>query len=534
MAISAELTGPDFSKGVSIEIVAEGESLLGHVGDKAVLLSKIEDEFYAVGGHCTHYGGPLNEGLIVGENVHCPWHHAVFSLKTGEALKAPALTPISCWSIEIREEKIFVTGRKKIEAEPRVGTENKQFIIIGGGAAGTAAAVMLRRKGFLGGIQIVSEDEALPYDRTNLSKDYLAGNAQEEWIPLWGREFYRKHNIGLDLGMKVMKIDGRRKHLFLADGRTLKFDACLLATGGTPIKLNIPGINQEHVFTLRSLKDCRRIIDRTSWAQKVVIIGAGFIGLEAAASLRARNLEVHVIAPEEMPLMKVVGVHVGSYLKKLHEKNGVHFHLGHGVKEIRARSVVLDDKTAIDCDFVIVGAGIRPNTLLAEQAGCKVDRGVLVDEFLETSVPGIFAAGDIARWPDPHSKRQLRVEHWEVAERQGQTAALNMLGETVKFQEVPFFWTQHYDISLGYVGNGEAFDRMEVFGDMEKNDFAVAFYDDDRVAALLTVGRDRESLVIEDAIAHFDNKKVQEILIDHERRLHSKASPVPNYFEPSP
>ncbi|MDG0817586.1 FAD-dependent oxidoreductase [Bdellovibrio svalbardensis] len=534
MAISAEVSGPDFSKGVSVELIAEGESILGHVGDKAILLSKIEDQFYAIGAHCTHYGGPLNEGLITGETVHCPWHHAVFSLKTGEALKAPALTPVSCWSIEVRDDKVFVTGKRKAAVEPRAGTEKQQFVIVGGGAAGTAAAVMLRRKGFLGSIHLLSEDEALPYDRTNLSKDYLAGNAPEEWIPLWGQEFYRKHDIKLELNAKVMKIDGHRKHLFLADGRSLKFDKCLIATGGTPVKPPIPGIEQDHVYMLRSLKDCRHIIDRTSWAQKVAFIGSGFIALEAAAALRARNLEVHIVAPEDLPLIKVVGVHVGSYLKKLHEEHGVHFHLGHGIKEIRARSIVLDDKTSVACDFVIVGAGVRPNTLLAEQAGCKVDKGVLVDEYLETSVPGIYAAGDIARWPDPHSNKHIRVEHWEVAERQGQIAALNMLGDGVKFQEVPFFWTQHYDTSLGYVGNGGDFDRMEVFGDLGKNDFAVAFYDDERVAALLTVGRDRESLLIEDAITHFDNKKVQETLLDYERRLHSKHTPTPNYFEPSP
>ncbi len=534
MGISAELSGPDFSKGVSIELIAEGESLLGHVGDKAVLLSKIEDEFYAVGAHCTHYGGPLNEGLIVGDTVHCPWHHAVFSLRTGEALKAPALTPISCWSIEVRDDKVFVTGKRKALLEKREGTEKQQFIIIGGGAAGAAAAVMLRRKGFLGVIHLLSEDEALPYDRTNLSKDYLAGSAPDEWIPLWGQEFYRKHNIQIELNAKVMKIDSRRKHVFLADGRTLKFDKCLLVTGSTPVVPKIPGIGQDHVYVLRSLKDCRHIIDRTTWANTVAFIGSGFIGLEAAAALRERNLEVHVIAPEELPLIKVVGVHVASHLKKLHEEHGVHFHLGHGIKEVRPRSVVLDDGTSVQCDFVIVGAGVRPNTLLAEQAGCKVDKGVLVNEFLETSISGIFAAGDIARWPDPHSNKHIRVEHWEVAERQGQVAALNMLGDEVKFQEVPFFWTQHYDTSLGYVGNGEGFDRMEVFGDLDTNDFAVAFYDDERVAALLTVGRDRESLLIEDAIAHFDNKKVQEILLDYERRLHSKPPPAPNYFEPSP
>lgn len=536
MGVSAELTGPDFSNGVSVDLIKEGESLLGHVGDKPVIVTQIEGEFYAVGARCSHYGGPLNEGIISGEAIHCPWHHSSFSLKTGEALKAPALSPISCWHTNVRDGKLFISGKKKISVEPRNSTIDQHIVIVGGGAAGTAAAVALRHHGFAGTLEIVSEDEAMPYDRTNLSKDYLAGNAPEEWIPLWNQDFYEKHRIKLSLGTKVVKVDPHRKAMFLTDGRTLQYTSCLLATGGTPVKLPIPGIEKDHVFVLRSLKDCRRIIDRTTWARRVVIIGAGFIGLEAAASLRDRGLEVHVVAPEEDPLVRVVGVHVSSFLKKLHQEHGVHFHLGHTVKEIRQRSVVLDDKTSIDCDFVIVGAGIVPNTLLAEQIGCKIDKGVLVNEYLETSVPGVYAAGDIARWPDPHSKRHIRVEHWEVAERQGQVAALNMMGvsEPVKFQDVPFFWTQQYDLALGYVGNSDSFDRMDVMGEIEQRDFAVAYYEDDRVAALLTVGRDRESLMIEDAFTHFDDRKVHDILIDYERRLHSKPAPTPNYFEPGP
>lgn len=534
MGISAQVTGPDFSQGVSIDLIKSGENLLGHVGDKAVMLVNLEGEFYAVGAHCSHYGGPLNEGLIEGETVHCPWHHGVFNLKTGEALKAPPLNPISCWHTEVRDGKVFITGKKKRTIDVKQATASQSVIIIGGGAAGTASAVMLRRQGFAGRIQIISEDEAYPYDRTNLSKDYLAGKAPDEWLPLWNKDFYDRHAIEIFLASKVMKLDPQMKTIFLADGRSFQFDFCLLATGGTPVKPPIMGIDQSHVCLLRSLKDCHRILERVRTAQKVVIIGAGFIGLEVAASLRERNLEVHVVAPEELPLMKVVGVHVASFLKKYHEQHGVHFHLGHQVKEIRLKHVILEDKTSIPCDFVVVGAGIRPNTLLAEQAGIKVDKGVLVNEFLETSAPGVFAAGDIARWPDPHSKNHIRVEHWEVAERQGQIAAFNILGRNVKFQEIPFFWTQHFDLNIGYIGNSEIFDRMDVLGDMEKQDFAVVYYDDNRVAALLTVGRDQESLMVEEALNHFDNEKARNVIADFERRLHSKPSPPPNFWEPSP
>ncbi|MFS4460440.1 FAD-dependent oxidoreductase [Bdellovibrio sp. HCB2-146] len=519
MATSAQIRGPDLTAGIHEDLLREGEVLLGHVGEENVMLTRQGQEIYAIGAVCSHYGGPLQEGTIEGTDVHCPWHHSVFSLRTGEALKPPALNPVSCFRTEVRENMIYVTEKIAFVPPRRKGTETQQFLIIGSGAAGVSAAVTLRRQGFLGSVTIVSEDKFLPYDRPNLSKDYLAGNAPEEWIPLWSKEFYEQNHIRFELSTRAEKIDATKKQVHLSNGKTLHYDKCLLATGGKPIKPPIPGIEKDHVYMLRSLQDCRRIIARTSWASRVLIIGAGFIGLEAAASLRARNMDVLVVAPEEMPLMKVLGVHVGSFLKKIHEEHGVEFHLGHTVKEIRDRSVVLDSKVALDCDFVIVGTGIKPDTDLAEQAGCEIDNGVLVNEYLETTVPDIFAAGDIARWPDPHAKRRIRVEHWEVAERHGQVAALNMLGDHVHFQDVPFFWTQHYDVSLGYIGFSDSFDRMDVMGSIEKRDFAVAFYEDTEVAALLTVGRDRESLLVEEALAHFDQKRVHQILSDYESRI---------------
>lgn len=528
------VSGPDLTLGIAEDSLNDGDILLGHVGDKTVLLSKIDGEFYAIGGKCSHYGAPLIEGIVTGDIIHCPWHHSSFSLKTGEAHRTPALTPVSCWNVERKEGKILVTGKKTASTKNLSDTDHKTFLIVGGGAAGIAATVQLRREGFQGHIHLLSEDESAPYDRPNLSKDYLAGNAQESWIPLFNPDFFQRKNIQLELGVKVMKLDGHRKHVFLADGRTLKFDACLLATGGQPAKPHIPGVEKGHVFTLRSLKDCRSIIDRTSWAQKVAIIGAGFIGMEVAASLRERNMEVHVIAPEGLPMLRTFGVHIGSFLKRLHEEHGVIFHLGHDVREIRDRSVLLDDLTTVPCDFVVLGTGIIPNTLLAEQAGIKTNHGILVNEYLETSIPGVFAAGDVARWPDPRAQEHIRVEHWEHAERQGQIAAMNMLGLNVKYDEVPFFWSQQYDVILSYVGHAEAFDRMECYGDLHSKDFAVSFYEDERIAAVATVGRDKESLLVEDALEHFDNNKVKDILENFAKYVADKPHVSTNFFEPSP
>jgi NADPH-dependent 2,4-dienoyl-CoA reductase/sulfur reductase-like enzyme/nitrite reductase/ring-hydroxylating ferredoxin subunit len=534
MGTSAQVTGPDFTKGVSVDLIQEGETLLGHVGDKAVLLAKVEGEIYAVGANCTHYGGPLNQGLLEGHHIHCPWHHSSFNIKTGEAEKAPALVPISCWRTEVKDEKIFVTGKKTIPRPVLRGTESQHVVIVGGGAAGTSCAAMLRRQGFAGTIQMVSHDESIPYDRTNLSKDYLSGNAPEDWLPILKESFFDKNKIQLNLNVSVVKVDAAKKSVLLSDDKVLFYDKLVLATGGEPITPPIPGVDQKNVFMLRTLKDCRRIIEKCDGSKTVAVIGAGFIGLEVAASLKQRGIDVHVIAPEQMPLIKTLGIHVGSYIKKAHESHGVRFHLGHNVKEINDGHVVLDDGTQIECDFVVVGVGIKPNLELAKQAGCDIDHGVLVNEHMETSVPGIYAAGDIARWPDPRSLRPIRVEHWEVAERHGQVVACNILGARIKYQDVPFFWTQQFDKIICYIGYSDRFDRMDVLGDPGKDDFAVVYYEDDRVAAFMSVGRDLENLKVEQALNRIDYQKVEDIFKEFEHHLKKPEPPSPNYFEPSP
>ncbi|UYL09261.1 FAD-dependent oxidoreductase [Bdellovibrio sp. SKB1291214] len=534
MAISAQVTGPDFTKGVSVDLIQEGETILGHVGDKAVLLAKVEGEIYAVGANCTHYGGPLNQGLLAGHHIHCPWHHSSFNIKTGEAEKAPALVPISCWRTEVKDDKIFVTGKKTIPRPIVRGTESQHVVIVGGGAAGTSCAAMLRRQGFAGTIQMISHDDSIPYDRTNLSKDYLSGTAPDDWLPILKESFFDKNKIQLNLNVAVVKVDSAKRSVLLSNDKTLFYDKLVLATGGEPISPPIPGIDQPHVFMLRTLKDCHRIIDKCDGSKTVAVIGAGFIGLEVAASLKQRGIDVHVIAPEELPLIKNLGIHVGSYIKKTHESHGVRFHLGHSVKEINSRSVILDNNTKIECDFVVVGVGIKPNLELARQAGCEIDHGVIVDEYMQTTVPGVYAAGDIARWPDPRSLRPIRVEHWEVAERHGQVVACNILGARLKYQDVPFFWTQQFDKIICYIGYSDHFDRMDLLGDPGKDDFAVVYYEGDRVAAFMSVGRDLENLKVEQALNRIDYQKVEDIVRDYERHLRKPEPPPPNYFEPSP
>ena len=440
---SNELEGPDFEKGYETGNVRDGEMLLGHAFGEPVLVARRGEELFAIGATCTHYGGPLAKGLMVDCTVRCPWHHARFDLRTGEAIAAPALNNVACYKIEKRGERFFVTGKIDKKAERRPKSSPASVVIIGAGAAGGAAAEMLRREGYDGPVTLIGADESLPYDWPNLSKDYLAGNAPEEWIPLRPPEFYHEQKIDALTNTTVTSIDPKAKQVTLSDGRSLGYGALLLATGAQPVHLTIPGADLPHVFYLRTLADSRRIIEKAKNARRAVVIGSSFIGLEVAWSLRERKLEVAVVGRDSVPLGKFLGTEMGNLVRETHEAHGVKFHLGRTPVAIHDRYVQLDDGTKLDCDLVVVGIGVRPNTRLAEQAGIATDNGVLVNEFLETNVPGIFAAGDIARWPDPRAGR-IRVEHWVVAQRQGQTAARNILGAREPFTQFAILLEQSF------------------------------------------------------------------------------------------
>jgi nitrite reductase/ring-hydroxylating ferredoxin subunit/pyruvate/2-oxoglutarate dehydrogenase complex dihydrolipoamide dehydrogenase (E3) component len=407
--------GPDLTKGVSVADIAAGQMLLGHVNQDAVLLARQGDEFFAIGATCSHYSGPLAEGLMAGDTVRCPWHHARFSLRTGEAIGAPAFNALPCWRVEKSDDKVFVRERTAPadRSEPskpaRATVKPDRIVIVGGGAAGFAAAEMLRREGFGGSLTLVSADNEPPYDRPNCSKDYLAGSAPEDWMPLKPAEFYKEYSIDLQLGSEVTAIDSGPRQVALANGRKIAFDKLLLATGAEPVRL-----------------------------QREVTV----------TSIEGTNAKL---------------------------KSGA----------------------TLPAEVVVVGVGVRPRLQLAERAGVKIDRGVAVNEYLETSIPDIYAAGDIARWPDPHTGENLRIEHWVVAERQGQAVARNMLGQEQRFSEVPFFWSQHYDVPINYVGHAEKWDSVDIDGNIKSRDCLVRYRQNGKVLAVASIFRDIDSLKAE-------------------------------------
>jgi NADPH-dependent 2,4-dienoyl-CoA reductase/sulfur reductase-like enzyme len=385
-------------------------------------------------------------------------------------------------------------------------------VVVGGGPAGAACAEMLRREGYAGPVTLVAPEPPGPVDRPNLSKDYLAGNAPEEWIPLRGAEFYEEQRITFLAGDPVRRIDTGAHTTHLESGKALPYGALVLATGAEPRRLPVPGADRPHVLVLRTLADSRAIIERAASAKRAVVLGASFIGLEAAGSLRHRGLEVDVVGPESVPLARFLGDEIGREVQRIHEGHGVRFHLEKTPREIRDDEVELADGTRLPATLVVMGVGVAPRTALAEAAGLRVDNGIVVDEHLRASAPDVYAAGDVARVPDPRTGGLVRIEHFVVAERHGQAAARSILGVGGPYRDVPFFWSQHYDVTLAYVGHAAKWDRIELRGDVAAHDFAAFYLLEDRVRAVVTVGRDAISLRAEAAMEKGDDRALLDLM----------------------
>src|SRR5215217_5927320 len=506
----------------------DGEMKEVTVDERRILLARVGDNFHAVSATCPHYGGPLAEGALCGTRVVCPWHHAAFNIVNGDLEDPPALDSLVSYNVRIEGERIVLSVPEDAEDRrtPAMvkrdnAVDSRQFVIIGAGAAGYAAAQSLREEGFRGNVVMITREDRAPYDRPNLSKDYLHGHAEPEWMPLRGEDFFKEHDIDLVLNREVTRVDAGTKTITFEGGETMDYDALLVATGGAPVHLNIPGADLKNVCVLRSFADADSIIETATHARRAVIVGASFIGMEAAYSLRERGLEVTVIAPSQEPFETTLGAEIGALFRRVHESQGVRFKLGNIVYRFegshKVEAVTLDNGESIETDIVVVGVGVRPVTQFLDGVDLDQTGGVIVDSRLRAA-DGVFAAGDIASFPDPRTGEYVRIEHWRTAQQQGRTAARNMLGLDVTFDAVPFFWTRQFDIGLLYVGHVSSWDEIIYRGDVSSQDFLAFYVKDNSVLAVAGMNRDREMAAAEELL-RLDRMPTREQLERNERSL---------------
>jgi NADPH-dependent 2,4-dienoyl-CoA reductase/sulfur reductase-like enzyme/nitrite reductase/ring-hydroxylating ferredoxin subunit len=484
----------------------DGEMTTVMVGGKKVLLAKVAGEFYTTAARCPHWGGPLPEGTLHGRRLLCPWHKATYDVRSGDLLEPPSLDGIAAFRVRVDGEDVYVDRSEEPlrgRTMPMYGcdpeADARLVAIIGGGAAAAAAAEALRQECFVGRILVISPEDRWPYDRPNLSKDFLAGELEARWLPLRTPEFYDENGIER-LVASVTELDVRTRTIALDDGSTMTPDAVLVASGARPRRLPVPGADLPGVFTLRSWDDAEALASAASAAQRAVVVGASFIGMEAAASLVHRGLEVTVVGPESTPFEQVLGGEVGRVVQARHQQNGTRFAMGRGVTRIAgdeaARAVELDDGSAIEADLVVVGIGVHPATDFIHGIELDPDGGLPVDEALRVA-PGVWAAGDAARYRDPHTGRDVRIEHWRLAEQHGRAAAADIAGRGVPFTGVPFFWTQHFDIELGYAGAGQGWKEMIVTGDPAAAEFTAFYADGEHLLAACGTQRDEIGAFVE-------------------------------------
>jgi NADPH-dependent 2,4-dienoyl-CoA reductase/sulfur reductase-like enzyme/nitrite reductase/ring-hydroxylating ferredoxin subunit len=510
MSEPLKASGPELSAGIELSEIPDGGMITAQVQGEPVVAVRRGEEVFVLAAACGHYGAPLWDGVFLGWEVRCPWHHARFDVRTGEAVNPPSPHGLSTWMVMRSGSRVRAGARRGPTPPKNVRNAPSSVLIVGAGAAGDACAEQLRRRGYDGPVTLVARDgEGWPLDRPNLSKDVLAGTAPDAWLPIRGAEFYGKHHIEL-VDAEVTHLETGPRLAHLADGRALPFGVALLATGASPIRLQIPGVDLPHVHVLRTLGDMKAIIGALRPGLKAAVIGASFIGLEVAASLRARQVEVTVIAPEARPLERILGPELGGFVQALHEEKGVRFHLGRKPSAITASTVTCDDGSVVPAELVVLGVGVRPNLSVAEKSGLRVDRGVVVDANLRTSAPGVWAAGDIARFP--RGDESWRIEHWVVAEQHGQVAARDMLGVGAPYGHVPFFWSQHYDVPINYVGHAERWDAVEVAGSLKDRNALVAYRQKGRIVAVASIYRDRDSLLAEDALGRNDQPALEQLM----------------------
>ncbi len=484
----------EFDAGAASEL-AEGQMRAVEVGGRKVLLTKLAGACHAIGETCPHAGGPLGEGVLRGDVVTCPWHKAAFRVTTGERLEPPAVDDLPRYAVRIADGRILVeTGGDPAAASPAAAGDARRMVIVGAGAAGAACAQELRAAGFAGRVVMIGQEDRLPYDRTVLSKYALSGLKGGEKTPLQDAAFYERHAIER-VAQTVRAIEPAERRITFQDGSVLAYDAALVATGGVPRKLDVPGADLPGVFTLRSAADAEAIASAAASARSVVIAGSGFIAMEAAASLRERGLEVTVVAPQAVPFERQLGRDIGEAFRRVHESEGIVFRLGDEITAIEGRTRVervrLKSGGQLETGLVVVGVGVTPASGLVQGVTPREDGGLRVDAHLRVAET-LFAAGDIAAFPLRGDGQTVRVEHWRVAEQHGRLAARNMLGGAEAYDAVPYFWTIHFMKRLDYVGHAEHWDEIVIDGNLREPRFASFYVEGGVVTAVAGWGRDRQ------------------------------------------
>ncbi len=474
----------------SIGDLADGQMMKVTVGGEDALLARVEGRLYATAARCPHWGGPLPQGLLSGPRLLCPWHKATFDVRDGSLLEPPAMDSVASYAVRVAGDDVYVErpeneGASEGASGADVTSDSRLFAIIGGGAAAAAAAETLRHEGYCGRIVMISPETRVPYDRPNLSKDYMAGEVGPDMLPLRAPDFYAQSGIER-VAARVTRLDVHSRRLELTDGDLLEPDAVLVASGAEPRRLPVPGGDLPGVFTLRTPEDADAILAAAGDGRKVVVVGTSFIGMEVAASLARRDLDVTVVGLEAAPFAGTLGETVGRMLQALHEEHGNRFVLGNGVASFSGAGavsrVVLENGDELEADLVVIGVGVQPVTDFVSGLEADDDGGLAVDDRLRLA-DGVWAAGDVARYRDAHTGRSVRIEHWRLAEQHGRSAAADMAGHGRPFTGVPFFWTKHFDLSLGHAGVTHAGIEPLVFGDLARRKFTALYAEDDELLA---------------------------------------------------
>lgn len=514
--------------------VKKGEMKAYSVADVKILLCNIDDNFHAVGGLCPHYGAPLDDGLLAGKRVVCPWHHSAFDVTTGDLLEPPSRDGLPRYKTRIDGDEIKVSipattdvGKTPPMFSGDTSTEDL-FVILGAGAAGNAAAQAMREADFAGRILMITRENRLPYDRPNLSKEYLQGEAKDEWMPLRDEDFYKKHGIELRKNTTITGVDTANKELITNEGDTIAYTKLLVATGGSPTRPNVTGADLKNVFTLRSFDDADKIIEAGKDATRAVIVGTGFIGLETASSLRKREVAVTVVSKESVPMANVFGEEVGKVVQLAHVSEDTAFVLDSEIEMLKGTDtverVILKGNEELPADMVILGVGVEPATADIEGLPRESDGGIKVDDTMQAS-DDLYAAGDIAVFTSPLSGNQTRIEHWRTAEQQGRIAGRAMAGKPTKYDGVPFFWTDQAGLRLRYVGHAPEFDDIIYDGTPNDDSFLAYYIKDGKVLAASGIGRDRDMAAVEELMRH-DSMPTPEELKSGKVNLVARATTV--------